>query len=161
MTEATAWRHKNSEADNDFARRLLLRVREVFPQRYPLSTWQLADVLTEIGMELKGHTETDPLWYAQRYIDLGAYLNDFEVAGDLEPVERPEVPRWARLWCWLRRKQVYVVPPPIDVVFTAPPGPGSECVFVEVEQGGRSVGAASWVDRPDGTVALRLPAGGG
>jgi len=75
-------------------------------------------------------------------------------------VERPHVPVLFRWWYRLRRKQVYVVPAPIDVVFTAPPGPGSECVFVDLEQGGRSVHGGTWVDRPDGTVALRLPAGG-
>jgi len=155
------WLHKNSDEDTRFVTRLLLRTREVFPQQYPLSSWQLADILTQIGMELKGHTETDPQWYAQRYIDLGAYLNQHEVASGLEPVYRPHVPPLFRLWYWLRRKQVYVIPPPIDIVFTAPPGPGSECVFVDVEQGARSVRVDSWVDRPDGTVALRLPAGGG
>lgn len=157
----TTWLHKNSDEDTKFAVRLLLHVRDNFPQKYPLSSWQLADVLTEIGMELKGHNETDPQWYAQRYIDLAGWLNQLEVAGGLEPVYRPHVPPLIRLWYWLRRKQVYVIPPPIDIVFTAPPGPGSECVFVDVEQAGRSVTVDSWIDRPDGMVALRLRAGGG
>lgn len=47
---------------------------------------------------------------------------------------------------------------PLDIVFTAPPGPGSECVFVEVERDGRSVDVGEWITRPDGLVALRLPA---
>lgn len=45
----------------------------------------------------------------------------------------------------------------IDIVFTAPPGPGGECVFVEVENGrGKSVNIGEWVKREDGLYALRL-----
>lgn len=45
----------------------------------------------------------------------------------------------------------------VDIVFTAPPGPSNECVFVEVEdQDGHSVQLGKWVERPDGTTALRV-----
>jgi hypothetical protein len=44
----------------------------------------------------------------------------------------------------------------IDVVCTAPPGPGRECVLVEIERAGRSVDAGVWVQRPDGLWALRI-----
>jgi hypothetical protein len=48
----------------------------------------------------------------------------------------------------------------IDIVFAAPPGPGNECVFVEVEdERGRSISVGEWVDRGDGFWALRLPRG--
>lgn len=48
----------------------------------------------------------------------------------------------------------------LDIVFTARPGPGNECVFVEVERDGHSVQVGEWVERPDGLVALRLPEDG-
>lgn len=45
----------------------------------------------------------------------------------------------------------------LDIVFKAPPGPGEECVFVEVENDqGRSVSIGEWVERPDGYHVLRL-----
>lgn len=45
----------------------------------------------------------------------------------------------------------------VDIVFTAPPGPANECVFVEVETlDGRSVSLGEWVQRPDGLAALRV-----
>lgn len=45
----------------------------------------------------------------------------------------------------------------MDIVFAAPPGPGNECVFVEVEdQTGRSRSIGEWVQRPDGLWALRI-----
>lgn len=47
----------------------------------------------------------------------------------------------------------------LDIVFTAPPGPGRECVFVECECDGRSVTVGEWITRDDGLVALRIPAG--
>lgn len=47
----------------------------------------------------------------------------------------------------------------IDIVFAGPPGPGNECVFVEVEnEDGESLVVGEWVTRPDGFVALRLKA---
>lgn len=49
------------------------------------------------------------------------------------------------------------MPEPIDIVFTAPPGPANECVFVEVEQNGRSIDIGEWIERPDGLWALRIP----
>jgi len=46
----------------------------------------------------------------------------------------------------------------IDIVFTDLPGPGSECVFVEVEdQSGKSIAIGTWTRRSDGFVALRIP----
>lgn len=45
----------------------------------------------------------------------------------------------------------------IDIVFTAPPGPDGECVFVEVENDrGRSVCIGEWIRRDDGYHVLRL-----
>lgn len=49
------------------------------------------------------------------------------------------------------------MPEAIDIVFTAPPGPANECVFVEVEQDGRSIDIGEWIERPDGLWALRIP----
>lgn len=46
--------------------------------------------------------------------------------------------------------------PHLDIVFTAKPGPGNECVFVEVERDGRSVRVGTWTDHPDGYVSLRI-----
>lgn len=46
-----------------------------------------------------------------------------------------------------------------DIVFTGPPGPKDEAVFVEVEdETGRSRAIGTWVHRPDGLWALRMPA---
>jgi hypothetical protein len=45
----------------------------------------------------------------------------------------------------------------VDIVFTGRPGPGNECVFVEVERDGRSIRYGEWIDRPDGLAALRIP----
>jgi hypothetical protein len=46
----------------------------------------------------------------------------------------------------------------IDIVFTAPPGPGDECVFVEAENTrGESIRVGEWVERTDGFWALRIP----
>jgi hypothetical protein len=46
---------------------------------------------------------------------------------------------------------------PLNVIFTGPPGPGNDCVFVEVEtDDGRSVKAGEWSQRQDGYWALRL-----
>jgi hypothetical protein len=45
----------------------------------------------------------------------------------------------------------------LDIVFTDFPGPGDECVFVEVERDGRSVIIGEWIKRDDGLVALRIP----
>jgi len=46
---------------------------------------------------------------------------------------------------------------PVDIVFTDRPGPGNECLFVEVERDGRSIRYGEWIDRPDGMAALRIP----
>lgn len=47
---------------------------------------------------------------------------------------------------------------PLDIVFTSFPGPGSECVFVEVEQSGTSITIGTWVKLPSprNEVALRI-----
>jgi hypothetical protein len=46
---------------------------------------------------------------------------------------------------------------PLNIIFTGPPGPGNDCVFVEVEtDDGRSVKAGEWSQRQDGHWALRL-----
>ena len=45
----------------------------------------------------------------------------------------------------------------LNIIFTGPPGPGNDCVFVEVEtDDGRSVKAGEWSQRQDGYWALRL-----
>lgn len=48
-------------------------------------------------------------------------------------------------------------PSTVEIVFDGPPGaePGR---FIEVEQDGKSISFGRWVDRGDGTWALRLPA---
>lgn len=142
--------------DVDFADRILLRVRDHFPQEYPLNVYQFADVLTELGMEVR---KNGTRMLGQRLLDAGEYLNRTETNEWLQPIEKPHVPWMFRLWYGLRRKEVYEIPAPIDIVFTAPPGPGNECVFIDVEQGGRSINTnkMSWINRSDGTVALRLP----
>lgn len=48
------------------------------------------------------------------------------------------------------------VPGPLDIVFTAPPGPGNECVLVDVEHAGVSVNVGYWYDR-GGLGILRIP----
>lgn len=47
-------------------------------------------------------------------------------------------------------------PGPIDIIFTGPPGPDSGR-FIEVENAaGQSIRIGQWIDRGDGTWALRL-----
>lgn len=141
--------------NNDFAEKILLRVRDHFPQEYPLSAYQFADILTQLGMEARNNGTAG---MAQRLLDAGAYLNRTDVNEWLSPIEKPHVPAMFRWWYKLRRMEVYKTPAPIDIVFNAPPGAGNLCVFVDVEQGGRSINTKtmSWIDRSDGTVALRL-----
>jgi hypothetical protein len=48
------------------------------------------------------------------------------------------------------------VPQYIDIVFDGPPGPDPACL-VEVEDAdGRSIEIGEWIERPDGTWALRI-----
>jgi len=113
-------------------------------------------VLIELGMEAR---KTDTLMLAQRLLDAGAYLNQYGVAQDLQPegeaVGAVDVP----VVVSASGKEVYEIPAPIDIVFTGPPGPGNEMCIRGGEQAGRSIstGKMSWIDRQDGTVALRLP----
>lgn len=51
------------------------------------------------------------------------------------------------------------VPSPLDIVFTQPPGPEGECVFVDVEHAGVSTHVGYWFAR-DGSSVLRIPRGG-
>jgi len=45
----------------------------------------------------------------------------------------------------------------IDIVFSGPPGPGHECVFVEVEdESGASISIGTWTRRQDGFTVLRI-----
>jgi hypothetical protein len=45
----------------------------------------------------------------------------------------------------------------VDVVFDRPPGPVAPC-FVQVEDAsGQSIRFGTWVERADGTWALRIP----
>lgn len=45
----------------------------------------------------------------------------------------------------------------IDIVFTGPPGPHDECVFVEVEdESGASISVGTWTKRQDGFTVLRI-----
>jgi len=47
---------------------------------------------------------------------------------------------------------------PLNIIFTGPPGPGNDCVFIDVEtDDGRSVRVGEWSQRQDGHWALRLP----
>lgn len=47
--------------------------------------------------------------------------------------------------------------PYIDLVFSGPPGPESPR-FIEAEDaGGRSISIGTWIERPDGLWALRIP----
>jgi hypothetical protein len=51
---------------------------------------------------------------------------------------------------------------PVNVIFAGAPGPGNDCVFVEVEtDDGRSVRAGKWSQRPNGYWALRFEAAWG
>ena len=44
----------------------------------------------------------------------------------------------------------------VDIVFDRPPGPEAPR-FIEVEDaGGRSIRFGTWIERPDGTWALRI-----
>jgi hypothetical protein len=46
---------------------------------------------------------------------------------------------------------------PLNIIFTGPPGPGNDCVFIDVEtDDGRSVRVGEWSQRQDGHWALRL-----
>jgi len=50
-------------------------------------------------------------------------------------------------------------PDVLHFVCTALPGPASECVFVELETpNGNGSGLGEWITRPDGLVALVVPA---
>lgn len=51
------------------------------------------------------------------------------------------------------------VPGPLDIVFTQPPGPVGECVFVGVEHAGIRADVGYWRER-DGQGVLRIPRGG-
>lgn len=45
----------------------------------------------------------------------------------------------------------------IDIVFSAPPGPGNDCLFIEVEdERGAAMKFGEWTERPDGNWALRV-----
>jgi hypothetical protein len=47
----------------------------------------------------------------------------------------------------------------IDIVCTNLPGPGDDCVFIEAENSdGEAVRLGEWVQRDDGTFALRFRA---
>jgi hypothetical protein len=47
----------------------------------------------------------------------------------------------------------------MNIVFTGFPGPGNECVFVEVEDdAGKSIRAGEWRQRADGLVELHIAA---
>ena len=51
---------------------------------------------------------------------------------------------------------------PVNVIFAGAPGPGNDCVFVEVEtDDGRSVRTGKWSQRPNGYWALRFEAAWG
>lgn len=46
---------------------------------------------------------------------------------------------------------------PLNIIFTGPPGPGNDCVFIDVEtDNGRSVRVGEWSQRQDGHWALRF-----
>lgn len=45
----------------------------------------------------------------------------------------------------------------IDIVFSDMPGPIHPSIFIEVERDGHSISCGEWVDRNDGTWALRIP----
>lgn len=48
----------------------------------------------------------------------------------------------------------------LHFVFRAPPGPGDECVFVELEdEAGHSISAGEWRTRPDGRAELVISTG--
>jgi hypothetical protein len=48
----------------------------------------------------------------------------------------------------------------LDIVFQRVPD-SPDLLFVEVERDGRSISVGEWITRPDGMVALRIPAGDG
>lgn len=101
--EGTRWLHRNSSEDEDFADRLLQNARAHFSQQPPITKYQLADILTAIGVDLRDRARDRAgdneglLWNAQRLIDLGGYLNATQEGDDPEP-SAPPAPLWRRLW---------------------------------------------------------------
>lgn len=45
-----------------------------------------------------------------------------------------------------------------DIVFDGPPGPEAPRLIDVVDEEGRSVEFGEWIERPDGTWVLRIPA---
>lgn len=86
--------------DIDFADRLLSDSWEHFPQAPPISTYQLADILTAVGVDMRDRAGDDPgvLGEARRLVDLGGYLNSSPEGGHPEPVVLPRLSLWRRLW---------------------------------------------------------------
>lgn len=86
--------------DMDFADRLLCNTWEHFPQAPPISTYQLADILTAVGVDMRDRAGDDPgvLGEARKLIDLAGYLNSTPEGGHPEPVVVPRLSRWRRLW---------------------------------------------------------------
>jgi hypothetical protein len=50
------------------------------------------------------------------------------------------------------------VPRHIDIVFDGPPGPDPACLIEIEDADGRSIEIGEWIERPDGTWALRINA---
>jgi hypothetical protein len=90
--------------DMDFADRLLSDSWEHFPADAPISTYQLADILTTVGVDMRDRAGDDPgvLREARRLVDLGGYLNSTPEGGHPEPVVLPRLSLWRRLWLRLR-----------------------------------------------------------
>jgi hypothetical protein len=44
----------------------------------------------------------------------------------------------------------------IDIVFDGPPGPEPACLVEVEDDKGRSIEIGEWIERPDGSWALRL-----
>lgn len=81
----------------------------------------------------------------------GVFANDtewhFEIDGERVPVD-DLVAKYNKLDELMQSH--------LDIVFTAPPGPANECVFVEVERDGYSLNVGQWLDHPDGYATLRI-----
>lgn len=95
-TEVTTWLHKPQSEGGDFAEHLLYTLWGAYPDA-PVSRAILARIFVEIGRELREHVEPEPpLWYAQRYLDLGRSLIVADDGFGMQLPTRARVPWWRR-----------------------------------------------------------------
>ncbi len=99
-----AWIHKMTDADEEFATKLLQDSWQV--PGPPINKYQLANILANIGMELRTHVGQSQgvLWHAQRYLDMEDWLNAEREGGnvELDPPDRTPPSLFAQLRGWFR-----------------------------------------------------------